>query len=327
MTIVAHYPEPPAEEGCLTYLQELLAPEIHLTTGSNGPPSPDTAILIAGRPSAADLEASPKLRALIVPWAGVPAETLALIRATPHISIHNLHHNAVPVAELAIALLLAAAKFIVPMDNALRTGNWSPRYRPSPALLLRDKTALVLGYGAIGREVTRLCKGLGMSALAIRAHPDPGPSGPADEVYSAEALAQLLPRANALIICLPLTPRTRGLIGFAELNLLPSEAVLVNIGRGPIVDEAALFRALSDGHLYAAGLDVWYNYPDSESSRVSTAPSNYPFARLENVVFSPHRGGATRSTNRLRVECLASLLNTAARGETMPNRVDLEAGY
>lgn len=327
MTIVAHYPEPPAEEGSLTYLRELLAPEILLTTGIDGPPPPDTAILIAGRPSAADLEASPKLRALIVPWAGVPAETLALIRATPHISVHNLHHNAVPVAELGIALLLAAAKFVVPMDRDLRTGNWTQRYRPSPTLLLRDKTALILGYGAIGREVARLCKGLGMSVLATRAHPNPEPNGAADEIHPAQALAQLLPRANALIICLPLTPQTQGLIGSEELNLLPSEAILVNVGRGPIVDEAALFRALSDGHLYAAGLDVWYNYPESESSRATTAPSDYPFAGLENVVFSPHRGGATRSTNRLRMECLASLLNTAARGEAIPNRVDLEAGY
>jgi phosphoglycerate dehydrogenase-like enzyme len=103
--------------------------------------------------------------------------------------------------------------------------------------------------------------------------------------------------------------------------------VLINIARGPIVDEAALYNALRGGSLYGAGLDVWYNYPADEQSRSHTAPSYHPFHELDNVVMSPHRAGGSDETERLRMAHLAELLNAAARGEPMPNRVNLQAGY
>jgi phosphoglycerate dehydrogenase-like enzyme len=110
------------------------------------------------------------------------------------------------------------------------------------------------------------------------------------------------------------------------LALLPDGAVLVNIGRGEVIDEGALYGALQNGRI-SAGLDVWYNYPDSEEARAHTPPSNYPLHELDNVVFSPHRAGGTDQTNRLRMEHLAELLNTAVSGQPMANRVDLEQGY
>ena len=109
--------------------------------------------------------------------------------------------------------------------------------------------------------------------------------------------------------------------------LLPQGAVLVNVGRGPIVDEEALFRALRDGHLHSAGLDVWYNYPPDEESQDKTFPASQPFHELDNVVLSPHRGGATMESNFLRMEHLATLLNAVARGEPLANKVDIIAGY
>jgi phosphoglycerate dehydrogenase-like enzyme len=136
-----------------------------------------------------------------------------------------------------------------------------------------------------------------------------------------------LPKADVLIICLPHTPDTHKLIGRAELDLLPEQSILVNVGRGEIVDEAALYHALRDQRLYAAGLDVWYHYPRNEASRSHAPPSAYPFHDLDNVVMSPHRGGQCTVTEQLRMQHLARLLNTAARGNLMPNRVDVRAGY
>jgi phosphoglycerate dehydrogenase-like enzyme len=247
----------------------------------------------------------------------------------PHIAIHNLHHNALPVAEHAIALLLAAAKFVVPMDRSLRAHDWTPRYQPSPSLILAGKRALILGYGAIGQQVARLCRGLGMEVVAIRRHGGGPPSWAASEVVVAglETLRQLLPEADALIICLPHTAETDSLIGAEELALLPPRAVLVNLGRGPIVQEDALYHALRTRTLYAAGLDVWYTYPDDEAARAHTPPSIHPFHELDNVVMSPHRAGSSLETERLRMAHLAELLNAAAQGRPMPNRVDLKAGY
>jgi phosphoglycerate dehydrogenase-like enzyme len=246
-----------------------------------------------------------------------------------HVTVHNLHHNALPVAEQAIALLLAAAKFVVPMDRSLRSGDWRPRYDPNPSLLLADRTALVLGYGAIGQRVARLCQGLGMTVKAVRrqAPTAPGTAPDGIQIADADELHDLLPLAHVLIVCLPHTPETTGIIGALELSLLPPDAVLVNVGRGPTVDEAALYQALRDGTLYAAGLDVWYSYPADEAARSCTAPSSYPFHELDNVVMSPHRAGGSTGTERLRVIHLARLLNAAVRGEPIPNKVDLLAGY
>jgi phosphoglycerate dehydrogenase-like enzyme len=281
-------------------------------------------VLVEGVPTPDQLGKLVEPGTLIIPYAGVPSRTRTLLRDHPAVSVHNLHHNAAPTAELAVALLLAAAKRILPFDRALRSGDWTPRYSGERYLLCEEKTALVLGYGAIGRRVAAACRGLGMRTQAVRRR---GPlEGAPDEVFAPDALPELLPQAHALIVCLPWTPATDGLLGDEELALLPDGAVLVNIARGPIVQEEPLYEALRAERI-AAGLDVWYRYPESESARTQTPPSAFPLHELDNVVFSPHRAGHTERSEELRATHLAELLNTAARGETLPNRVDLDEGY
>ena len=165
-----------------------------------------------------------------------------------------------------------------------------------------------------------------MNVLAVRrgAHGD-GSESP----FPREALTDLLPQADVLMITLPLTACTEGMIGKAELALLPPRSVLVNVGRGQIVDEEALYRALRDGTVHAAGLDVWYTYPSDEASRLNTPPAAHPFHELDNVVMSPHRagGGGSQRVEELRMAHLARLLNAAAAGVEIPDRVDVDAGY
>lgn len=329
MRLSVHYLHPTYRDADLAELRSQLHPDVDLTVGPTVPAPAGLEMLIAGRPEREQITASPNLRALIIPWAGLPESTRQLMLEFPHVAVHNLHHNALPVAEHALALLLAAAKYIVPMDRSLRTGDWTPRYQPNPSILLRGRRALILGFGAIGQQAARLCRGLGMEVVAMRR----GSSRPSSlagngiALAMPEALHTLLPRADVLIVCLPHTPETEGLIGADELALLPPGAILVNIGRGPIVDEGALYHALREGPLYAAGLDVWYNYPPDKAARAHTPPSAYPFHELDNVVMSPHRAGGSTETERLRMQHLAELLNATAQGESMPNRVDLEAGY
>lgn len=310
----------------LAVLRDRLHADVRLTVGGDPPNPADYDILIAGRPKREHIVASPNLHTLIIPWAGIPEETGDLMLDFPDVVVHNLHHNAAATAEMAVTLMLAAAKFIVPIDRTFREHDWTPRHRPNPAVLLEGKTALILGYGAVGQRLARACRGLGMRVIATRRHVSGAQDSP-DEIHPPDALHSLLPRANALIICLPHTPETEGLIGEEELALLPRDAVLVNVGRGPIIDEPALYDALRDGTVYAAGLDVWYDYPDDEAARSRTPPSNYPFQELDNVVMSPHRAGGSRETETKRMVHLAELLNAAARGEEMPNQVNLEAGY
>lgn len=295
-----------------------------ISTLSFGPPAPDAfEILVAGRPEP-ELLARRGLEALVVPFAGLPAITAERLEEYAALPVYNLHHNAAPTAELALALLLAASKRLTPIERRFRAGDWSDRGRGDQALRLEGRRALVLGYGAVGRRVARACAGLGMqvSAIARRArHEDRRVQGP-------EALADLLPQTDALLLCLPATPRTTGLIGAAELAALPPQAILVNVARGPIVDERALYAALREGHLFGAGLDVWWRYPESrERSGEMLLPSELPFHELENVVLSPHRAGHVQDNEERRSRDLASLLRSLCAGEEPESRVDLSEGY
>ena len=324
----------PTEPFDLLALRAHLAPDIQVTAGLALPDPANFDILVAGRPTLAQLQASPNLRLLVIPFAGLPDATRALLtdpaNGLGHVAVHNLHHNTVPTAEMALALLLAAARLLVPNDQALRRGDWTLRHDPPPVTILHGKTVLIVGYGAIGQHVGRVCQALGMNVLAVRRQTvAPASAAPEAAVYGVAALPSLLPQADVLVVTLPLTEETRGLVGADELALLPAGALLVNVGRGPVVDEAALYQALHSRHLAAAGLDVWYRYPESEAERAHTLPSAYPFHELDNVVLSPHNGGGLGSpyTERERVLHLARLINAVQSGEPAPNRVDLALGY
>jgi phosphoglycerate dehydrogenase-like enzyme len=313
----------------LEHLRRLLVSGIEVTVGEEPPGSRGVRILVAGVPREEQIAACPHLEALIIPWSGLPRSTRLVMLQRPRIAVHNIHHNAGPAAELAVALLLSAAKFIVPMDRSLRSFDWSPRYRPNPSVQLEGGRALILGYGSIGRRVAGMCRGLGMSVAAVRRRPDRTEPGCPDEIYTMDSLHRLLPDADALVIALPLTRSTESLLGEKEIRLLPEHAVLVNVARGRIVDEEALYRSLRDGSLKAAGLDTWYNYPTGEEDRTRTAPASQPFHELDNVVLSPHRAGALgmEKTEIMRMEALAESLNAAALGREIPHRVDVEEGY
>lgn len=308
----------------LDYLKAQVADNIAITVGEI-PKNPAFRILIAGRPSRELLQASPKLQYLIIPWAGLPSETGDLLREFPHITAHNVHHNAPPTAEMALALLMAVARQLVPADREFRKNDWSPRYAPLPAVLLKDKTALILGYGAVGQHLGTILKAMGMRVIATRRRN----INEAEEIYPSEVLHSLLPQANVLIVALPLTKETTNLIDRRELALLPKNAILINIGRAAVVNQYALYEALSDGHLFGAGLDVWYRYPKDEDARTNTPPAHVAFNKLDNVVMSPHRAGAFGNTEleALRMSAIAELLNAVTRGEFMPNQIDLNLGY
>jgi phosphoglycerate dehydrogenase-like enzyme len=309
------------------HLRAKLDPAFRLSLGPDTPPS-DCRFLIADELDRATLAALPNLEAVIIPYVGAPVSTLRLIREDfPGLAVHNLHHNADSAAEFTLGLLLAAAKLFVPADARFRAHDWRPRHDPTPSLLLHGRRALILGYGAIGMRVAALCRALGMKVIALKRQVGEGEVYP-DEVHPISELGRLLPRTDALILCLPLTEETRGLIGAAELALMPPGGLLVNIGRGPLVQEGALYAALKSGQLFGAGLDVWYRYPEP-ADYAHYPPSNYPFHELDNVVMSPHRGGGVEVDEMefVRMEGLADLLNHAARGEALPNRVDLERGY
>lgn len=323
MPLTAYMPYTPQAEALAT-LNRLLDPRVDLHTGEMPEPAQYT-LLINGRPTPEQLSASPHLNTLLIPFAGLPADTQTLMREHPHIAVHNLHHNAPPTAETALTLLLTVAKRTVPADREFRKHDWTPRYVPYPQQQLRGKRALLLGYGAIGQYLAPILRALGMSVRAIRrTNPDA-----ANGIFTIDHLHTLLPTTDVLIIALPGTPATQNLIGEQELALLPQGAMLVNIGRATVVDQVALYAALASGHLHGAGLDVWYRYPTTVDERTNTPPADVPFHELDNVVMSPHRaaGAGNADIEQLRMRALADVLNMAARDEALPHRVDIALGY
>jgi phosphoglycerate dehydrogenase-like enzyme len=325
--VCVHIVHPPPEDA-IRVLETDVDSGVEITYGPEPAPSA-TEVLVTGRPSREQMRACPDLRALVVPYAGIPSETRDLLLAEyPALEVYNLHHNAAAAAELAVSLLLAAAKSLIPVDRTFRKHDWRSRYGGASTFLLDGKTALVLGLGTIGTRIASVCHALGMDVHAVRRRPGlPGP--PFVAVHTPDELAAVLPRTGALLICLPLTPETEGLIGGRELSLLPRSSLLVNVARGAIVNEEALYRALSEHRIAAAGIDVWYQYPPTAEDRANTPPSRFPFHELDNVVMSPHRGGAfgTEELERERMHELATTLNAIARGEPVPHRVDVRAGY
>ncbi len=314
--------------GPLADLRARLGDEVVLTVGGVDQAIPDAArvgVLIAGRPQRAHVAACTSLRAVVVPWAGVGAATFELLRAFPELALHNLHHNAGPTAEHALALLLAAAKRIVPSDRRMRAHDWKDRGSGQTAVCLDGERAVVLGMGAIGERVARLLGGVGMHVTGVCRAAAPGEQRGGVPVVGVDALAGALDGALVLVVCVPLTDATRGMVGAAELALLAPGAVLVNVARGPVIDERALFAALQGGRLHGAGLDVWYRYPRPGEER--TPPSALPFEDLPGVVMSPHRAGSADATERLRAAALADVLLALARGVAAPGRVDVARGY
>ncbi|MHC4956068.1 MAG: NAD(P)-dependent oxidoreductase [Planctomycetota bacterium] len=308
-----------ADDAFILALRERIPATIELDLGDAGPAE----ILVRGTPTEADLNARPGLRAVVIPYAGVPRQTRELLATRPDLTLHNLHHNAAPTAEMAMALLLAAAKCVVPHDQALRRGDWSPRYEAPREMLLDGAHAVVIGHGEIGSRVARACGAIGMRVTAVRR------TARGDEdmgTIAIDRLDEALPEADAVVLALPLTPATEGMLDARRLAALPDGCCIVNVGRGLLVDESALFAELASGRL-RAGIDVWYRYPESKGDATATPPSEFDFGALDNVVLSPHRAGHCARIEELRAEHLARLLLAAADGRPMPNRVDLEAGY
>ncbi|MBX7134144.1 MAG: hypothetical protein K1X67_15835 [Fimbriimonadaceae bacterium] len=269
------------------------------TVVSKSAPSPETVYWVTSRATDQQLDL-PNLQAVIVPWAGVPADLCAQVAARPHLKLYNLHHNALTTAEMAVGLLIAAARGLAEADRQLRQGHWYGRMDDHRNVLLGGKRAVILGYGEIGRHVERILLALGMDVCGI---------GRSRVAHLDEELA----RSNALVICAPLTPETRGLIDGARIALLRPPRLLVNVGRGPIVDETALFEACRDRILFAAGIDTWYAYP-SPDDQPPVWPSKHPFHELRNVVLSPHRGGDGDQTEHLRLRALGELISDLCNG-------------
>lgn len=281
--------------------------------------------VVANPIDAAYYEKASRLKTVFVPFVGVnhlPAELLA----AKGIAAYNCHGNAESVAERALVLALAGFGRVIEYHNDLKEGRWhgfwvSKGREDFWHSIFRARCA-VLGTGAIGETLAKLLKAFDCHVVGYRRRSDLPRPEHFDEM--ASDLTQAVSGARIVFVTLPLTDATRGLIGAAELRAMRG-AYLVNVGRGEVVDEEALYAALKDGTLAGAGLDVWYRYPQGGSTE--GWPSRFPIHELSNVVLSPHVAGSTFEAVDRNAELTVQNVVRYIDGLEPLHRVDLQAKY
>ena len=220
--------------------------------------------------------------------------------------------NIVSAAELAVALMLAAARHISPAHAALRNGEW--KRSKYTGIELYEKTVGIVGLGRIGVLVAQRLSAFGMKVIAYDPYVQAGRA--AQMGVRLVDLDTLLAESDFMSVHLPKTPETVGLIGADQLAAAKESLVLVNAARGGIVDEAALFDALKTGQIAAAGLDVFASEPCTDS----------PLFELDNVVATPHLGASTDEAQEKAGVSVARSVRLALSGELVPDAVNVQGG-
>lgn len=224
--------------------------------------------------------------------------------------------QAIPITEHVFALILTWTRQLNQFLSAQGERTWLDPYA-LPMTTMAGKTMVILGAGTVGRQVARMAKSFGMRTLGIR-HQGARPIPYMDQMYELACLTDALQQADYVVVTLPLTPETRGLIGLRELRAIPTTALLVNVGRGAVIDEGALSMALRARWIAGAALDVVATEP---------LPATSPLWTMPNVILTPHCAGCSE---RNEADCAATFLDNYERycyGKPLQHLVDKQAGY
>lgn len=285
----------------------------------------DVEVIVATRLSPEVARAAFRLKLLQKTGAGVDAMPFDSLGDEVYVA-NTSGANPVPLAEGAVALVLALAKRVVPRHTGFTTGRDDTR-----GVELRGKRAGILGLGSIGVEVARRLQAFEMGVLGIRRRPSEELrrelgleflGGPGD-------LDFLLGESDFLVVTVPLTPATWGLIGERELRLMKPTSYLVNVARAAIIQEGPLYRALTEGWIAGAAIDVWWNahWWDPIWNPEGKPASEFPFWELPNVIATPHSIGSTDSSSDAALRIIVENIRRTAEREEPMNMVDKTHRY
>ena len=258
-----------------------------------------------------------RLKLIHLPGAGLDAINFKTVpdKAT----VCNVFEHEVPISEYVISSILLWTTRIHIQDPLLRNNDWSGSHLFGPTHQeLCGKTIGIFGYGRIGKAIASRIKPFGVEVIVC------GPRAPTsgfkpDKYYRLSQLSQFLSESDFLVIAAPLTEETHDLIGDNELTQMKRNSVLINIARGTIVNEKAIFNVLKTGTIRGAVIDTWYRYPENSSDDIP--PSNYDFSKLENVIMTPHSSAWTDGLILRRNRVIAENLNRLSDGRDLMNVV------
>jgi len=261
------------------------------------------------------LEKAENLELIQTLSAGV--DTLPLDRIPPNVIIcSNAGGNSRAVAEHVFAMILSAIKRIIYHHKNMEKGIWERRRYGS---MLMGKTLGIIGLGHVGREIAKIGKCFGMRIYGINR------SGKTDVdvdfIGTPESLDFVLRESDIIVISVPLNKYTRGLIGAKELNTMKKNTILVNVSRGEVIDQRALFEHLRRNPEFVACLDVWWKYPEKDTK---TCLQDFPFHTLPNVIMTPHIAGFAREIREQVIKHAVENVRKYLLGEKISNIVRRE---
>lgn len=259
--------------------------------------------------------------ARLVHVTGSGTDRVALAQLPASTTIARTAHHELSIAEHILMVILAHQRRLLNVTEELREGTWRTVSTHSAAPMHRTFADLTIGFvglGAIGEQALKFTSALGANAVAVRRtaptnHPNPRMKW----VKDMNSLPELLQVSDVVVLGLPLTTETRGLIGSKELAQMRSDALLVNVSRGAIIDQAALWWALNNSIIGGAALDVWWDAPQG----TQTPAEVHEFASLPNVICTPHYSGHAARTFENRVREIAENINAFAGELPLSNTV------
>lgn len=280
----------------------------------------DADVYVGGRFTAAMAAAAPRLQ--LVHVAGAGTDNVAFAALDPRTRVANTFHHEDSIAEYVLSSAIMLRRGFIAQDKALRGGLWSTSvYDDALGQPLSMNGAHIgfVGFGHIGSKSWNHLRALGCSGCAVtgRGTIDPVATG-LSWAGDAADLTRLMTESDIVVVSTPLTEHTRGMIGPDEFAALGSDGVLINVGRGPLVQQEALFDALSSNIIRAAAIDVWYSYPSPDGIG---DPGQFPFADLPNLLMTPHASGVTEDTFVGRVRDIADNIRRLERGLTLARTV------
>jgi phosphoglycerate dehydrogenase-like enzyme len=271
----------------------------------------DVVVSEAWRPG---MPAAPRLKLLQLPVAGTDKVDRAAL--PPGVTVCNAYGHEIAMAEYAIMAMLVWSHRYFDIALAFRSGSWrdsgvmsGPFHRELGGL-----TVGIIGLGQVGRETAIRAAALGCHVIAANRTTGEPPQGVA-QLFPLAKLDNMLPLCDIVVLCVGLAPETRGLIDARRLALMKRDAFLINVGRGSVADEDALYAALRDETIGGAALDVWWQYPTANEPDIR--PSRHPFHELPNVIMTPHCSAWTDGMARRRGADAARNIDRFVRGEKL----------
>lgn len=291
----------------------------------------DANIMIGWRPTLEILQAAPNLSLFINPGAGVQnlIELFRELNQSKSVTLVNNHGNAYFTAQHGVGILLALTNRIIPYHKQMVDGGWRDGVSDVHSIPLRNRKIGLLGYGAVNRHIHRFLSGFEVDFGILRRDWNRPTSAlpTAAERFNSDQLDSFLSWTDTLIISVPSTKLTNGLIKAHELELLGSDGILVNLARGLVVDEASLYRACQEKFILGGAIDVWYDYTPETDASGKKYPYNYPFHKLDNIVISPHRAASPFNDFRSWAAVIENIRRFASGRDDFLNVVSLVDEY